>query len=238
VLPFWGVFPKDVWVDGGARENPTGVELDPIVGSGPYRVEQWNQGQSVFLTPHDGHPLYQPESDLVLRAFSDDQTPFRAFQEGEINMFSIGPPAIAEDIRNNMSNAEVTVMGGFQTSIMYPQMTFGPMMFREFREAFSRGMNRKKMNQAVLNGDSEPVLYSDPWSDAHPWYPGEDKLTRIADPEANPEKAKEVLSEEGWSWDDQERLRYPEDVDLTPLWEQGKEPADFPDRFPCVQEIE
>jgi peptide/nickel transport system substrate-binding protein len=238
VLPFWGVLPKDVWVDGGARDDPTGVDLDPIVGSGPYAVEQWNQGQSVFLTPHDGHPLYQPESDLILRAFSDDQTPFRAFQEGEINMFSIGPPAIAEDIRTNMSNADVTVMGGFQTSVMYPQMTFGPMMFREFREAFSLGMNRKKMNQAVLNGDSEPVLHSDPWSNAHPWYPGEDMLTKIADLEAAPEKAMDVLSEEGWSQDDQGRLRYPDDADLTPLWEQGAQPADFPDRFPCVQKID
>lgn len=238
VLPFWGVLPKDVWLAGGAEENPSGVDLDPIVGSGPYEVEQWNQGESIFLTPHDGHPLYQPESDLVLRAFSDDQTPFRAFQEGEINMLSIGPPAIAQNIRENMNNAEVTVMGGFQTTIMYPQMTFGPMMFREFREAFSRGMDRENMNQAVLNSDSEPVLYSDPWSDAHPWYPGEDELTKIAEPSANPERARDILADEGWTWDDEDRLRYPEDADLSPEWPQGDEPADYPDRFPCVEDLE
>jgi len=238
VLPFWGVLPKDVWIEGGARENPTGVDLDPIVGSGPYQVEQWNQGQSIFLTPHDGHPLYQPESDLVLRAFSDDQTPFRAFQEGEINMLSIGPPAIAEEIRTTMDNAEVTVMGGFQSTIMYPQMTFGPMMFREFRKAFSMAMDRQNMNDAVLNGDSEPVLYSDPWTDAHPWYPGEDKLTRIADPTASPDAARSLLEENGWTFDDEGNLRYPEDADLSPLWPQGDEPADYPERFPCIQEVD
>ena len=237
VLPFWGVLPKDVWIEGGAEDDPTGVDLNPIVGSGPYEVQQWNQGESIFMTPHDGHPLYEPESELVLRAFSDDQTPFRAFQEGEINMLQIGPPAIAQEIRQSMDNAEVTVMGGFQTTIMYPQMTFGPMMFREFREAFSRGMDRQNMNQAVLNGDSEPVLHSDPWSDAHPWYPGEEALTQIAEPQANAERAREILSEEGWSWDDEDRLRYPEDADLSPEWPQGAEPADYPDRFPCIEEI-
>jgi peptide/nickel transport system substrate-binding protein len=238
VLPFWGVLPKEVWIQGGAEDDPTNVELDPIVGSGPYQVQQWNQGQSIFLTPHDGHPLYTPESELVLQAFSDDQAPFRAFQEGEINILSIGPPAIAEDIRENMDNAEVTVMGGFQSTIMYPQMTFGPMMFREFREAFSLAMDRQNMNESVLNSDSEPVLYSDPWSDAHPWYPGEDTLNKIAEPSASPEAAQDLLESEGWSWDDDGRLRYPENADLTPLWPQGDEPADYPDRFPCVQELE
>jgi len=32
-------------------------------------------------------------------------------------------------------------------------------------------------------------------------------------------------------------LHYPVDADLSPLWPQGKEPADFPDRFPCIEEI-
>ncbi len=238
IWPRWGVMPKDVWQDAGAEESPRNVDLDPIVGSGPYQITNFEQGQIIQAEPHDGHPVFSPSDPINLNIFQDAQSAFRAFRNEEINVFLSAPAGIANEIRESIDRAEVVPTNGFLPYVLYPQMSFGPAMFREFRHAVSQAIDRNAANQTALYGDSETLLYSSAVTPNHPWYAGDENLTQIADTEqSNPEKARSVLEDAGWSFDDDGRLRYPEDIDLTPMWPEGSEPAEQPDDFPCVEEL-
>lgn len=238
IWPRWGILPKDVWQEAGAEENPRNVDLDPIVGSGPYQITNFSQGQIIQAEPHDGHPVFEPSDPINLNIFQDAQSAFRAFKNKEINVFLSAPAGIANQIRDTIDRAEVVPTNGFLPYVLYPQNSFGPAMHREFRMAVSQAIDRNAANQTALYGDSEPLLYSSAVTPNHPWYAGDDNLTKIAESaSSNPEAAKAALKEQGWSWDDEGNLRYPKDIDLEPRWPKGSEPAEHPDKFPCVEDL-
>ena len=239
IIPRWGILPKHVWENNNAAESPRNVDFGDtgVVGSGPYQVENFQQGSFIELSPHDGTPL-EPAGDLTLQVYQDAQSAFRAFSAEELNMVLRVPAGIANEIRNNVDFGEVVNTTGFLPYVMYPQYSWGPAMFDAFREAFSQAIDRNAMIQTALFGDSEPMLHSSPVAPPHPWYTGEDNLRQQADSaSANPETARSILTDAGWSFDDQDRLHYPSDADLTPRWPEGDEPADYPDQFPCVEEL-
>jgi peptide/nickel transport system substrate-binding protein len=241
-LPRWGVLPKHHWTEQGAEDDPAGFDLDPVVGSGPYRITNFRQGQVLQAEPHDGHPVFSPDSNLTLEAYESGQAAFRAFREGEFNVMLESPAGIQQQIRDTMGDrAEVVTTAGFFPYYLNPQMSFGPQMHREFRMAASQAIDRNRANESAMYGNAEVLQYSTRFTPQHPWRPPEEQLTRIADSGGpNIEKARQVLEEAGWSWDDEGRLRYPEDIDLTPMWPEGDEPRNFPDTFPCAsdQDIE
>lgn len=239
IWPKWGVMPKDVWQSSGAEENPRNVDLDPIVGSGPYKITNFQQGQIIQAEPHDGHPTATPGSPINLNVFQDAQSAFRAFENKEINLFLSAPVGIANEIRDEMDNAEVVPTNGFLPYVFYPQQGHGPFMHRELRMAWSQAIDRNAANQTALYGDSEPLLHSSAVTPNHPWYAGDENLTQIAETaSSNPEVARSALTDAGYSFDGDGNLRYPEDIDLEPRWPQGSEPAAQSDAFPCMDELQ
>jgi len=236
VLPLWGIAPKDHFIDQGAEDDPEGFDLDTIIGSGPYKMDSFNRNQSLLLSPHDGHPVYSPDSTLTLQAYSDSQGATRAFENGEINWLQTINSGLAEQVRENTDFGSVEITEAASNFLLWPQCNWGPSKHRAIRMAFSQAIDRQKINQTVAFGDSTPVLHSNIMAPTHPWWPGEDNLTKIAEsPSANVETARSILEEAGYSYDDNGNLRYPADADLSPDWPKGQEPADFPDRYPCLE---
>jgi peptide/nickel transport system substrate-binding protein len=235
VLPEWGVLPKDHFVDNGAEDDPAGFSLDSIIGSGPYTVDNFSQGQSLLLSPHDGHPLYSPDSELSLTAYSDSQGAVRAFENGDINWLQTINASLAEQVDNNVDSAVVRITESPSNLVLWPQYSWGPSKHQPIRMAVSQAINRERINATVALGQSSPVLQSTNMSPTHPFYPGEENLTTCAEsPTANIDAAMSALEEAGFTVDGDGNLRYPPDADLTPRWPEGEEPADFPDRFPCL----
>lgn len=237
-IPAWGVLPKDEWVEAGVEDDLAGFD-DPRIGSGPYKVDSYSRGTSITFSPHDGHPRYNPDSNLVFQGFQGPQAAYRAFQQGEINVLMTTLPSFANEIREQMDNARVVLTEGFTPIYIHPQTNFGPTKFREFRMAFSHIIDRQRIVQEVLFGDTEPQLYASSFTKHHPWWPGEDNLTNIAGTaSADVDDALSLLEENGWGQDSNGNLRYPADADLSPLWPKGSEPAEHPDKFPCVSDFE
>ncbi|GAB3310530.1 hypothetical protein GCM10027355_00340 [Haloplanus salinarum] len=239
LIPSWGILSKDAWQEAGAEENPTDFD-DPWVGSGPYQITSFEQGQLMGMEPFSDHPKFDPEGDLVFQVFDSSQSAYRAFTNNELNVLLTTTPSLADRIKSDMGDsARVITTQGFTPYFISPQCQFGPSKFREFRMAFSQMIDRDNINQTSLYGDSEATMYADPFTSSHPWYPGDDNLTRIAEsPSANVEAARQLLEDEGWGWDGDGNLHYPPDADLEPQWPQGSQPADDADQFPCVSELE
>lgn len=235
VVPEWGIMPKQHFIDNGAEENPADFSLDSVVGSGPYAVSEFSQGNSLLLEPHDGHPVYEPESNLSLISYSDSQGAARAFEEGELNWLQTISAPLAEQVDENVDSAVIETIEKPSNYLLWPQYPWGPSKHRAFRMAVSQAINREQINQTTALGQSSPNLYSTNMSPVHPFYPGDENLTQCADSaSSNVETAVSVLEEAGFTFDGDGNLHYPVDADLSPRWPEGDEPADYPEQFPCL----
>lgn len=231
----WGIVPKDVWLDGGAEENPGNVKLDPIVGSGAYRVTNWRQNELLQLEPYDDHWV-NAEGKFVLRTFEDQTSAVRSFEQGDLSMiFSISSD-LAADLKDKPF-AEVVGVPGFGDWWLQPQHSFPVTQFRAFRRALSEAIDREFLSELLTRKAGKIHLYSAPFGERHPFYPENAKgLTKIAESKSgNINKARQILKDAGWTWNDNDRLVYPDDINTDPRWPKGDDPTDHPKDFPCVK---
>ncbi|GGN09318.1 ABC transporter substrate-binding protein [Halarchaeum nitratireducens] len=239
-VPIWsGVLPKDVWRAAGAEENPTDPDFEGLVGSGPYRVVQYQPRQILVLEPDEDHYI-DAGADLTIRGYQGRQSAFRAFQTGGLNLLINITNDTWSQIEDGMAESATVVAGDAFTSFeLRAQHSFAPSMFREFRLAVSQALDRALINGMFTRGEGSPELYASFVGKNHPWRPeSDDALTKIADsPRPNEEAAKQVLRDAGWGWDGDGRLHYPPEKDLTPRWPEGSTPCEEPDSFPCVPDI-
>jgi peptide/nickel transport system substrate-binding protein len=235
VWPRWGIFHKETWVEGGARENPEEFEMDPVIGSGPFSMQEFQSGQAMDLSVHDGHPVHSPNFNLFLQAFRDQQTAFQAFRNGDVQLAPNLSPGILQRIDENLGDvAETFQRPGIMYFINYPQTSWSPSQFREFRAAWGAAINRQKATELGVRGAVDPATHSCPLNTTHPARPPEEELTKMAPPEGDPEAARQALIDAGWGWDDEGRLHYPADKDLSPRWPEGETPP--ADEFACINQ--
>ncbi len=239
-LTAYGILPKAHWQERmGEPENLPNMDLplDEIVGSGPYIPTNFEPNTILQLTPNEDH-YNTPNQDLNLRAFTSTQAAYRAFQEENLSIFLNANGTMAEEIEQQ-DNRSVDQVEAYTIGSIAPQMSYPPFQFREFRLAASQAIDRREANAVAVRGNSTPMLHSNFVAPSHPFYPDDHEgLTKIApSPTGNEEVARETLSDAGYTWDSDGRLRYPEDKDLTPKWPQGESPMDHPDEWPCVENI-
>ena len=235
VWPRWGIYPKHHWEKLGAHDDPEGFTPDPIIGSGPFQVRDFEQGQSLNLNPFKHHPVYSPDHDLFLRGFEQDVTAVNAFMANEIHAVLATDVGNLEQIKNNLSEDQYREISRETVFpfLMYPSYAKAPAKFREFRDAIGKAINRQKAIDLVANGEVEPTLHSCQMAPNHPWRPPNDMLYKFTDQETGDRgAARQALKDEGWGWDDKGNLRYPADADLAPLWPKGEQPD--PADFPCL----
>lgn len=226
----WGILHKETWEEAGAPETPGEAQPDPIVGSGPFEVTDLVVGEFMALEPSEHeHPLFNPEHNVNLDVYNAATPAVEAFLSGELDIVIEMLPSHVETIEENHDSFEVTVT---QTGLwgIFPQTSWGPGQFREFREAFGVAIDRALANELSMAGEADIHTYSTPFAQAHPNRPDEDLLVQFTDePAGEPERAREILEDHGWGWDDNGDLRYPPDVDPGPVWPEGEspDPADF-----------
>ncbi len=234
VFPQWGILPKDHFIDEGAEDDPSNFTLDEIVGSGPFEVNTFSQGSQLLLDPFDDHPVFSPDSNLNLIAFDDSQSAYTALRNEEINYLQTVDAGIANEIREQVDNAELVTVETPSGLVIWAQYPFGPTKHRPIRHAISQAIDRERISQTVALGEAEPILHATHLSPSHPFWPGEENLNQVADTErANPETAREILEDAGYEWDDNDNLYYPEGADLEPRWPEGEEPS--PEEFSCLE---
>lgn len=236
--PRWGIVHKESWIEAGAEENPEGVSLDPIIGSGPFQIDHFEYGEGMILEPFDGHPVHQPDPDhrVIMEVYRDTTAAYNAFETGELNYVSGVSPDDVRRAEDSIEGIEIQLSIGFNPYILYPQFPVAPSKFHEFRNAVGTALDRERMNQLVFHGENEVDLHAGVLQSTHPFRPPDDMMTQFTDdPHGDIEAARQVLGDAGWGWDDDGNLHYPEDADIEPLWPEGEEPA--VDDFPCLEDF-
>lgn len=231
----WGIWHSETFIEAGAEEAPADVSLEmPIPTSGPLGVEDMDTGERVICTPNEGHPVYTPDQDVIFEAYRNEETMVTALEAGECHIAPELSPPNAERVNEQIDNAQAEFRGAHTTYLLQYVCHTPPYKFEEFRKATSAAINRQEMIDIAFDGEVEPELYPTYISATHPMYPDEDTMYQQATPEGEPERAQQLLQDEGWGWDEDGNLHYPPDADLSPLWAEGEVPS--ADDFPCIDE--
>jgi len=189
--------------------NPTAFG-DAPVGSGPFAFEGWTPAGELRLTRHDGYWGGAPFLDAwSYRAYDSLPELQQALENGEIDAAMLPPghlPATAD--------LEAAYSAYYYPAPEYEFVAFNndhPVLRdARVRRALSLAIDREQLVQQVLHGNGELMAASLP---ALHWTAD----TALQPPPYNPDEARQLLAEAGWSdsdgdgWLDRdgERLRMP-----------------------------
>jgi len=178
------------------------------VGSGPYRMVQWDRGQQLIV---EANPYYygkKPYFEKLTFLFLEEDATFAAAKAGQVDVASV-PHAYAVEKVEGMTLKAVKSVDN--RGIMFPyvppsgQNDKGYPIGNEvtcdlaIRKAINQGINRSKLVEGCLEGFGRPAYTV---CDNLPWWNPE---TVIKDNEL--EGAKKLLEEAGWKDTDGDGIR-------------------------------
>lgn len=234
----WGILHRDTWVDAGALDDPEGARpsAEELVGSGPFELTSFTSGEGLTAKPYTDHHTFDPHPDakLSFNVFTDQTSLFSSLRSGDIHAGITSPPQ-REQIRDQLSD-QLNIAPGLSTVelILVPQIPMAPTKFFEFREAVAMTINYQEIEALTTLGEREPDLFAETVSEGHPRRAPNEMLYEQGNGSVSGdmEAARARLREEGWGFDANGRLHYPQDADLSPRWEAEGNPD--PSNYPCL----
>ncbi|HXX39767.1 MAG TPA: ABC transporter substrate-binding protein [bacterium] len=166
--------------------------LEPV-GSGPYRLEQWQKGQQIVLAAFDGYwGGAQSPARLTIRPISEDSTRFAELLTGSVDVIQDVPVEDVAQLQQRRDFAIVQSKGVRQIYFPMNTKTDTPLRLRAVRQAINFAIDRDTIVKDILNGFAQVRT--------GPWGPGQ--LGYNADAARfygyNPDKAKALLKQSGY----------------------------------------
>ncbi|MDQ4069261.1 MAG: ABC transporter substrate-binding protein [Actinomycetota bacterium] len=150
------IVPQHVW--SGVQNPATASDPALLVGSGPYRLESYDQGQGAYLyTANDRYFLGTPfVSRLEYRPVGDQ---LAAVVAGEVNMASatgLRPPALAPFRDNPDLEVLQGPPGNSGTGLWWNLARGGALADPRFRKACAHAIDREDLVQRLHGGNADP----------------------------------------------------------------------------------
>nr|WP_241243035.1 ABC transporter substrate-binding protein [Paenibacillus whitsoniae] len=172
--------------------------LKPI-GSGPYKLVQWDKGQQLIVEANPDYYGKQPSFHKLTFLFLDEDAAFAAAKAGTVDMAAI-PAAFSKQTVSGMELKALQtadnrgimfpfVKAGGTTKDGYPignDVTADPAI----RKAINIAIDRKALVQGILEGHGTPAYTL---NDGLPWFNKEAVFT-----DADMAGAKKLLADNGW----------------------------------------
>ena len=160
------------------------------IGTGPFKMESWDRGQSITLVKNKDFYEKEPKIDKIIFKIVED-TKARALQlkSGELDLAQITPSDMVE-FENNKEFVTYNMKTSDYRGIMY---NFNSPLFKNNRElpnALSYAIDRKVILDSVALGRGN-IAYS-------PLQTGEYNNPNMEKFDYNPNKSKEILENSGW----------------------------------------
>jgi len=199
------VLPKHVWenlVTDQKLENPQQFANSEPIGSGPYKIKYRREGSELYLERRADH-FAPPHSDLLYVIFGSAEIVNQSLKTGSIDIsFQPVPPAAVEEFKANPDLEVIEAQSNGITSLRYK--VTGPVFWnRDLRRALYYAIPYQRIIDEILNGHAS--LSATPITPVNAyWHNGD-----LPKPEFNPEKARAMLQEAGFTWDAEGRLHFP-----------------------------
>jgi peptide/nickel transport system substrate-binding protein len=211
--------PKHIWESVPPAEWPndpgsTGQDPARVVGTGPFKFQEWRQAETVTLARNDQY--YDPTAipvidELIMRVLPDPETEVEALKAGETDIMEIIPAPQFEDV-STTPGLKADKYPGWSFSYiglnMDPEKTT---LFQDarVRQALFVAIDKEAIKDNIYQGLGEVARGTQP------------KLSYAYSPESfeetydyDPERAKQLLADAGWTDTDGDGLV---DQDGTPF---------------------
>ena len=160
------------------------------IGTGPFKMERWDRGQSITMVRNDDYYGNKAKLEKVIfKIVADDKAKAIQLKSGELDLAQVTPKD-GESFKDDKNYIIHDMRTADYRGILY---NFNNPFFAKHRElpnALSYGIDRKKILDMVLLGQGE-VAYS-------PLQAGPYNNLEIEKYDYNPAKAKEMLEKAGW----------------------------------------
>jgi len=145
-------------------KNPYWTTPGQAVGTGPFKITNYVDGQFMELSRYDGYWRGKPVLDKIIRReFKDPATALLAFDRGEIDFTYV----TADEVNREQSNTNATVIAG--PSQVDNVVVFNPLVNpafgnKLFKQAMTYAIDRKSIitNLYGGGGQSLPCLFGNP----------------------------------------------------------------------------
>ncbi len=200
------IIPKHIWQDIPDKvdvSDPLNFANDTPIGSGPFKFDYWNRGREMKVTAVKDH-FSAPKVDGIIRVvYGSHDAMAVAIEKGECDRTRyILKPSLLLDLQKVPN---VVAKGypnhGFYTLSYHTRRP--PLDDPAFRQAMDYVIPRELMIEAILSGFGEPggsviapanKFWHNPAVKAHP---------------EDINKAKQILKDAGYWWDNKGKLHYP-----------------------------
>ena len=197
------IMPRDHWKEVPQKyglKNPIEWENRPCIGSGPFKFGHWRKGEEIFLKANPEHFMAPHIEGLIWAVIPSIEGAMGALEKEEIDIVgSRLTPDQGESLKT-YSHIKVDVAPSHGNYEARPDFRKKPFEDLEFRKAIHHVLNKKAMDSffgglGVIpnNTPIHPVL--------KPWH-----NPNIPMVEFNVAKARQILKDAGYSWDDKGRL--------------------------------
>jgi len=173
-LVFLYVLPEHIWAQ---YDDPTGAvefENEQMIGTGPFKMLEYGQGEFVHLGAVKDHPLTPPKIDeLVFQTYDNQDALVQALVTGQVDMITEMPNTAVPTLRNT-ENVELVVGDPFAPEVtdIIPNQTSeencpaedgvcsGHPALRDLtvRQALAYATDKQKIIDVVLLGLGTPGL--------------------------------------------------------------------------------
>ena len=188
-----GAFPfKMAWGDAVIVDEASIADIATRpVGTGPFRLGEWRQGDRVTLEAFDGYWGKKPAlKSATFRFISDPTAAFAALMAGDINAFPNYPaPETLDQIKAD-PRFKVIVGTTEGETLLAMNNTRPPLDDIRVREAIAHAIDRQQIIDGAMFGYGTPI-----GTHFAPHHPDYVDLTELSAPD--PEKSKALLAEAG-----------------------------------------
>ncbi|WP_368653911.1 peptide-binding protein [Ornithinibacillus sp. 4-3] len=164
------------------------------IGTGPFKFDEWKQGQHVRLVANDDYFDGRPNFDTITsKIVTDDNAMLAQFEAGDIDFIDVSDENfnVAQKLADE-GKAELLVVPATNYNYIGYDLTNPLFEDKRVRQALTHALNREAIVENVLDGNA---IVSDSPGLPFSWAYNED----VPKFEYDPEKAKALLEEAGWT---------------------------------------
>jgi len=207
-LVFQYVLPAHVWQAHAAGAAAVEFENETLIGSGPFKLLEYKQGEFVRLGANKQHFSRPPKVDeVIFQTFGNPDALVQAVSTGQVDMITELPNAAAEKL-GKAPNVKVVSAAPFApavSDIIFNQATSAScpsksactgnvaLQDRQVRVALAHATNKQQLIDVLLLGKGTPGLTLIP-NGLGMWF-----NNSLQDYEYNPAKANKILDDAGYS---------------------------------------
>ena len=197
-----GIVPENAYSD------QFGLETDQIIGSGPYKMAQWDKGQQFILEANKDYYGEQPKIKKAIFLIQEEDARFVSAKAGDLDIALTSATLATTEIEGmHVEEVESVDNRGITLPTVPDERKTTEDGYKignnitcdvNVRKALSYGIDREQIIDEALNGFAKPA-YSE--CDGLPWWNEENVI------ETDVDYANELLEKSGWKDTDGDGIR-------------------------------